>query len=145
MTENVEEKSTVLIVDDEEDLRNIFQVFLKPMVDNVLTAGDGMSALEALQKNHVDVMLLDIHMPDIDGLEVLNIIKKKHPEVVTIIVSGHGGRNAEIQALRSHAFAFLNKPVEKAQLIEKVKDALSYKAKNKIRKMKLQAVRNKLF
>ncbi len=73
----VQDRLNVLIVDDDESIRDMLSIVLKDENYNVLTAEDGKKALIHLKKNKINLVISDIKMPDMDGIELLNIIKKK--------------------------------------------------------------------
>ena len=111
------DKIKILLVDDEKEfveslserlaLRN-----LKPDI-----AYDGEQAIETVAKEKPDVMVLDLRMPGIDGLEVLRKVKKKHPDIEVVILTGHGSEEDEKEARRLGATEFLKKPVEMEDLV----------------------------
>lgn len=117
----------VLMVDDEED-------FVKTLAERMQmrdlapqTALSGEQALQQVQDDVPDVMVLDLKMPGIDGMEVLRRVRKAYPQVQVVILTGHGSEKDRAEALRLGAFAYLNKPVEMENLVKTLKDA--YKRK----------------
>jgi DNA-binding NtrC family response regulator len=117
----------VLMVDDEED-------FVKTMAERMamrdLTpelALSGEEALQQIQEDVPDVMVLDLKMPGIDGMEVLRRVRKAYPNVQVVVLTGHGSEKDEAEARRLGAFAYLQKPVEMDKLVRTLKDA--YKKK----------------
>ncbi len=117
------EKIKVLFVDDEED-------FVKALAERMdmrdvgsAIALDGDEALQKLQGEVPDVMVLDLRMPGPDGLEVLEKVKQKHPGVEVIILTGHGSEKDEEKARRLGAFDYLNKPTEFERLFDIIKKA----------------------
>lgn len=113
----------VLYVDDEED----FVRTLAERMDMRDMGGDvalsGQEALEMLEEERPDVMVLDLRMPGLDGLEVLRRVKKAYPEIEVIILTGHGSERDEEEARRLGAFDYLHKPVELEELMEVVRRA----------------------
>ena len=113
----------VLFVDDEED-------FVRTMAERMEMrelGGDvalsGQQALEMLENDVPDVMVLDLRMPGIDGMEVLRRVKKTFPQIEVIIMTGHGSDKDEEEARRLGAFEYLRKPVDIDHLMETVRDA----------------------
>lgn len=121
------EKFKVLLVDDEEE-------FIKALAErlNMRDVGsdlafDGEQALQIVKDQEPDVMVLDLKMPGIDGMEVLRRVRKAYPQVQVIILTGHGTEKDEEEAKRLGAFAYLQKPVNLDQLIQTMRKA--YKKK----------------
>jgi DNA-binding NtrC family response regulator len=113
----------VLLVDDEED-------FVKTMAERMEmrdlgseVALNGQQALEMLADEIPDVMVLDLRMPGIDGMEVLRRVKETYPQIEVIIMTGHGSDEDEKEARRLGAFAYLQKPVDINRLMEIVREA----------------------
>ncbi|MBW2092669.1 MAG: response regulator, partial [Deltaproteobacteria bacterium] len=86
-------------------------------------------AIQQVSDEVPDVMVLDLKMPGIDGLEVLRRIKKHYPQVQVVILTGHGTDKDEIEAKKLGAFAYLQKPVDLEQLVDTLKKAYAYKSK----------------
>ncbi|MGD2215207.1 MAG: response regulator [Gemmatimonadales bacterium] len=113
----------VLFVDDEEDfVRTMAERMEMREVDSEV-ALDGQQALQMLEDEVPDVMVLDLRMPGIDGLEVLRQVKKMYPEMEVIIMTGHGSEADEAEARRLGAFEYLSKPVDINRLMEVVREA----------------------
>ncbi|MGM0380869.1 MAG: response regulator, partial [bacterium] len=93
----------VLVVDDEEIIRRRISELLDMDDYGVLTAVDGEEALEIQAKEKPEVVLLDLKMPGLGGIEALKKIKKNYPETEVIIITGHGGVETAIEALREDA------------------------------------------
>ncbi|MDY6910470.1 MAG: response regulator [Thermodesulfobacteriota bacterium] len=118
----------VLMVDDEEDFVKALAERMKMRDLDSNVALNGEEALQLLQEDQVpDVMVLDLKMPGIDGMEVLRRVRQAYPQVQVIILTGHGTERDEEEAKRLGAFAYLQKPVELEKLIQTLKDA--YKKK----------------
>ncbi len=101
----------ILIVDDEESIRHMMRMTLELDGYQVLTAGDGPSALEIFRREMPMIVLLDVRMPGMSGLQVLERIKAMEPESEVIIVTGHGDMDMAIECMRKEASNFLTKPV----------------------------------
>lgn len=105
-----ENRIKVLVVDDEAEFRELVtRRFGKRGLD-VGEAGDGLEALQYLGKHEVDVVVLDIKMPRMDGLETLQEIKKRHPLVEVILLTGHGSVDSGIQGMGFGAYDYVMKP-----------------------------------
>jgi len=104
-------KSRVMIVDDEEGIRESLSGIFEDEGYEVLTAGSGEEALRALKEQTPDVILLDVWLPGIDGLETLKEIKGMNPDLPVIMISGHGNIELALKATRAGAYDFLEKPL----------------------------------
>ncbi len=114
----------ILLVDDEESIRNMMRLTLELDGYTVLTAADGPSALDIFQNELPDVVLLDVRMPGMDGVEVLRHIKEINRDAEVIIISGHGDMDMAIECLRMEASNFLAKPVSEEILSLSLKRSL---------------------
>ena len=104
--------TTVLVVDDEESIRHLMRMTLELDGYRVLTAEDGPTALEMFEKEEPEVVLLDVRMPGMDGIEVLRRIKEVNSDTEVIIITGHGDLDMAVECLRKEASNFLTKPVD---------------------------------
>ena len=100
-----------MIVDDEEGIRESLSGIFEDEGHEVLTAGSGEEALRALKEQTPDVILLDVWLPGIDGLETLKEIKGLNPDLPVIMISGHGNIELALKATRAGAYDFLEKPL----------------------------------
>lgn len=107
-----ESKPRILIVDDEENIVQIIQDFFEDRPYIVETAEDGEAALGKLRERVYDLVLTDINLPGIDGLEVLAAAKESDPEVVVVIMTGYASIRNSIQALKRGAFDYITKPFD---------------------------------
>ncbi len=119
----------LLIVDDEQGFVNVLTNRLGRRGIDVVKAYSGAQALKALRQNIFDVMVLDLKMEDMDGIEVLKIVRKMAPDLPVIILTGHGSRTAAEDGMTLGAFDYLTKPCELKELMEKI--SLARQAKNK--------------
>ncbi len=117
------ERHTILIVDDEESLRKSLTMVLEGKF-NVLTAKDGKEALEAVQKKTVDLVLLDIRLPEIDGIEVLERIKQIDETIVVIMLTAVLTVNTAVQAMKRGAYDYITKPFNIDELLALVSKAI---------------------
>jgi two-component system, OmpR family, response regulator CpxR len=120
---NFEAPSKVLLVDDEREFVQTLseRLLLREMGSAV--AYDGESALSLIRDDEPEVMILDLKMPGIDGIEVLRRVKRTHPDVEVIILTGHGSETDRETCMKLGAFAYLQKPVDIDLLSTKLKEA----------------------
>jgi DNA-binding NtrC family response regulator len=107
----MEQRQTVLVVDDEAAVLKILKRLLETMGLEVLAAEDGISALELLRSRDPAVVLTDLVMPGIDGMELLRQAKVLRPDVTVVMVTGQGSIPAAVDAIKAGAFDFIEKPV----------------------------------
>ncbi len=117
----------VLLVDDEEAFVNTLAQRLKMRELNVETVYDGEQALAQVKSKEPDVMVLDLKMPGLHGMDVLREIRKSYPNMQVIILTGHGTEKDEEEARRLGGFDFLRKPADIDKLIGKIKEAYAEK------------------
>jgi DNA-binding NtrC family response regulator len=106
----------VLLVDDERALRRILQRGLARVGFEVIEAGNGRTALELLRQQHFDVVISDVQMPVMNGLELLEAVSMEHAAVPVVLMSGSLHVSGKDSALRLGAFDFLRKPFDIAEL-----------------------------
>jgi DNA-binding NtrC family response regulator len=120
-------KPKVLIVDDEQDfLETIVKRLLKRQVD-ATGVDSGREAVRMLQEQSFDVVILDVRMPGMDGIETLMEIKKRSPLTEVIMLTGHGSIQLGIKGMQLGAFDYVIKPAEFDELFEKVNQAAERK------------------
>ena len=119
--------NTVLVVDDEHAVRESIRMILEYEKYEVRFAQDGRSALEALRGGPADLVLLDIKMPGMDGIEVLQEIRRQWPLVPVIMISGHGTGETASEAARLGAYEFLPKPPDRDRLLILARNAIEVK------------------
>jgi two-component system response regulator CpxR len=120
---DLEVPSKVLLVDDEQEFVQTLSERLETRSMAPVIAYDGEGALAMVESDQPEVMVLDLKMPGIDGLEVLRRVKRTHPETEVIILTGHGSEAEERVASELGAFAYLRKPVDIELLTETMKAA----------------------
>jgi len=131
----------LLLVDDEKPFIETIAQRLRQMGFAVECAFSGTAALNRLELNDaVDVVVLDVNMPDLDGMETLEALKRKHPLVEVLMLTGHATIPSAIDAVTLGAFDYLTKPCDIHDLISKAKQAASRK---KEREAKILSVRMK--
>jgi len=114
----------ILVVDDEEDIRDILSDRLKAYGYEVLTAIDGIEALEKVEKMSPDLVLLDIQLPRLNGMEVLSRIKREYPQIRVIMITAHGKIQLAVEAIKEGAYDFVEKPFDPDLIRIKVDNAL---------------------
>jgi two-component system, cell cycle response regulator len=135
MTEdiNILTKAGILIIDDDPNLRKTLSDILRAKGYETLTAKDGAEGLDLLKRCSVDVVLIDLGLPDIPGIEVLNTVKASCPSTEAIILTGNATLDSAIEAVNKGAFSYLQKPYDIDELILHIKRAIEKrKAERKI-------------
>jgi DNA-binding NtrC family response regulator len=102
---------TILLVDDEPDLRDVLEIYLTELGYTVHTAENGEAALQAFHRTVPSIVLSDIKMPGIDGIELLRRIKAESPTTEVIMITGHGDMDLAIDSLKLEATDFITKPI----------------------------------
>lgn len=111
------EKGKILVVDDEDALRTILSAELSGEGYDVATAADGVEAVAMLQKNRYHLVLLDIRMPNMNGFEVLKVIKEKHPGTKVIMLTAFADLKNAIESKKLGAEDFVSKPYDLVDLL----------------------------
>jgi len=114
---NESDKTKILVIDDEEDIRFLVNAILTREGYRVTTAKDGMDGLDSFKANPAELVITDVKMPGMDGIEVLRELKKIDPDVVVILLTGHGNMDTAIAALQESAYDFVSKPLENIQIL----------------------------
>ncbi len=117
-------KTTILITDDEQSIRNALKEILEFEDYATIEAENGKDALEIVGKEQVDLVMLDIKMKGMDGIEVLEKLKQTKPEIPVIMISGHGTIKIAVEATKNGAFDFIEKPPDLNRLLTSVRNAL---------------------
>jgi len=115
---------TVLVVDDEESIRTALQGILEDEGYSVIVANDGLDALSLLQSELPDLVLLDIWMPRLDGMETLGRMKELYPELAIVMISGHGTIETAVKSTKLGAFDFIEKPLSLEKVLVTVHNAI---------------------
>lgn len=121
-------KGRIIVVDDEETARKSLTDILKLEGYQVSSEGDGQSALEAISENDYDLMLLDLKMPGMNGLEVLEKVVKQAPECKVVMLTAHGSMESAIEALRHGAHDYLLKPASPTEILSSVAKGISIRS-----------------
>ena len=121
------ENVRILIVDDENDFREAIIKRLRARKFDADGADSGPKALEMLDDRDFDVIILDVKMPGMDGIEALRQIKLRKPEVEVIMLTGHASVESGIQGMQLGAFDYVMKPVALEDLLDKIRQAYDRK------------------
>jgi DNA-binding NtrC family response regulator len=116
----------LLLIDDEKDFVNILAKRLKRRSIDVKKTFSGAEAIQALRGQEFDVAVLDLKMEDMDGIEVLKMLKIMDPRLAVIMLTGHGSAEAAELGIKLGAFDYLTKPCELEELLEKIIAAYVY-------------------
>ncbi len=122
--------NAILIIDDEPFLRSTLAVILKRVGYATQEAGDAHEALQVLSARRIDLVFLDLQIPDRDGLDLLPEIVRNYPDVPVLILTANGSLEKAVEALRLGARDYLLKPVEPGEIITRVDDILKAKSKS---------------
>lgn len=115
----------ILIAEDNESNFKFFQMMLKPTKVNILHAIDGKIAIELVNNNNIDIILMDIKMPNMDGLEATKIIRKKYPDIPIIMQTAFSMENDEKKCKEAGCNAYITKPIQKHKLFNTLDSFLS--------------------
>ncbi|MBP8828115.1 MAG: response regulator [Desulfobacter sp.] len=129
----------ILIVDDEKDFVEMFYLRLTKQGEKVSTAFSGQEALDLLEKTQIDVVILDIRMPGMDGIETLKKIKESYPLVEVILLTGHGSTETAVEGMKAGAFEYLMKPADFEDISQKLANAWKRKDEQEERIRKAEA------
>jgi len=119
--------ASIIIIDDDDELRETYyDLLVSEGFKNAFQAETGVKALQMAKKQKFDLIVSDLNMPEMDGIETIKKIKEIHPKVISMILTGFGNMDVAIKAFsESHINDFLSKPVENDELLEKIKSHLS--------------------
>jgi len=134
--------SRILIIEDEAAIRRVLTKILSEESETYIVEDveDGIQGLEKIKNSDYDLVLCDIKMPKMDGVELLEAVKKIKPEIPMVMISGHGDMETAIQTMRLGAFDYISKPPDLNRLLNTVRNALDKKqlvVENKILKKKV--------
>ena len=117
----------LLLIDDEKDFVNILSKRIKRRNIDVKKAFSGTEAIQALRGQEFDVAVLDLKMEDMDGIEVLKMLKILDPGLAVIMLTGHGSAEAASRGIELGAFDYLTKPCELEELLKKIMAAYAHR------------------
>ncbi len=114
----------ILVVDDERSIRNTLQDILAYEKYDVVLAEDGLEAIDKMEQGPYDVILCDVKMPKMDGIELLDKLKEKDPDVTVVMISGHGTIDTAVEAIKKGAYDFISKPLDLNRLLITIRNAM---------------------
>lgn len=117
-------KERVLVVDDEKTILELARRFLTAEGFLVETASQGMQAIKWLEESHFDILLTDIRMPGMSGLELMKVARSLRPEIIMVVITGHGTITTAIESLKVGAMGFVLKPFTRQEIMSAVQNAL---------------------
>ena len=136
-------KPSILIVDDDEVMQETLSDVLRKRGYEIFTVGSGNGALPMIEKNVIDLILLDMRLPDIDGLEVLKKIKEFDNEILVIMMTAYSDVQTAVSAMKSGAYDYINKPFELEELKLLIEKGLEMKSLiNEVRRLHRQQKEN---
>jgi len=133
----------ILIADDEPRFCETLNSLLSGHGFRISTSGSGQDTLRILSRHSVDVLLLDLFMPDIHGLRILDYLQEQDSETTVIVITGHPSLETAVEALKKGAYDFLKKPFEEDALVRSVQKALDYRRIHRERKQAEEALRRR--
>lgn len=116
--------SRILVIDDERPIRNTLKEILEYEDYKVDVASNGFAGIELLEENNYDIVLCDIKMPKMDGIEVLEKINGMSPDTPVVMISGHGTVDTAVEAIKKGAFDFIEKPLDLNRLLITIRNAM---------------------
>ena len=132
-------EAKVLLVDDEKDFLESMSERMRLRGMDVITSSSAKEALEVIENDVFDAIILDIQLPEMDGMAVLKKIKTKHPEAQVILLTGHASLEKGVEAIKIGASDYLEKPADMEALSKKIKEAKTEKMLI-VRKQELDSV-----
>ncbi|MBW1802834.1 MAG: response regulator [Deltaproteobacteria bacterium] len=121
------ERSTVLIVDDDPRMCDSVKALLRHQGYDLNTCNSGNKAVEYIEKNAVDLVLLDMMMPDMDGHQIMDFLGQRRPETLVIVITGHASMESAIKSMKRGAYDYIRKPFDPDELLATVEHALDHK------------------
>jgi two-component system response regulator AtoC len=119
----VSERKQVLVADDEDNLRRVLNAQLQHDGYEVHCVADGEAVLDAMDEHHIDVLITDLRMPKLDGMQVLKVVGDRYPNVPVIMITAHGTVDTAVEALKLGAFDYVTKPFDRAEFRSVVRKA----------------------
>ncbi|MBM4289506.1 MAG: response regulator [Deltaproteobacteria bacterium] len=117
--------ATIIIIDDETDLLDLLKLILTEKTDyTILTTTDPQQALEWCREYQADVLISDLRMPQIEGIELLKLLKQQDDSIPFIIMTAYGTIESAVEAMRQGAFDYITKPFRKEQILMTINKAL---------------------
>ena len=116
----------IFIIDDEPNIQFVLKRTLSRDGYTIEVAGDGLEAIRKIGQNHYDLILLDLNMQPIGGMQVLSAVRERNPDCVVIILTGHGTIDSAVEALRLGAFDYLYKPASPDAIRQRVREGIQH-------------------
>lgn len=117
---------SILLIDDEESIRITLKNYFQQDGYRVTTAESGDKAIDMIKEDFFDIIITDLMMDGVDGIGVLTEAKKSHPDILVMILTGHGSLNTAVDALRLGAFDYIQKPCKKDELLIRTKKCVEH-------------------
>jgi len=121
-------RTTILVVDDDESLRRVTQVQLQQAGYTAEAAASGRQAVEVLESKPVGLVLTDLKMPGMTGMELLRAVQELHPETIVILMTAYGSIETAVEAVKAGAYDYITKPVNQEELLLLLERALGHRA-----------------
>jgi DNA-binding NtrC family response regulator len=119
------QNARILVIDDDENIRKVVEAILRDQGYEVDTAESGNDAIKKTEKNHYDLMLIDIRLPDMEGTELLYRVRDTTPKIRKIIVTGYPTLQNAVSAVNKGADGYVMKPFDVDKLLDAIKDQLA--------------------
>ena len=116
--------SKILVIDDERSIRNTLKDILEYEKYQVDLAEDGMKGIEKVKSGSYDIVLCDIKMPGMDGIEVMEKLGEISPDTPVVMISGHGNIDTAVESIKKGAFDFIEKPLDLNRLLITIRNAM---------------------
>src|SRR5690554_506913 len=124
MRRPMSQDATILLVDDEANIRLTLGVVLERAGYSVTAAENGETAVELLERQTFDLMVVDLQMPGMDGMQVVAAARQRQPDMAIIVLTGHGSLETAIEGLHQGVFDYMLKTSEPSDVVERVRAAL---------------------
>lgn len=122
----------ILIVDDEPDMLELLSMIITEKTPyEVITTNNPLEVIDLIKKNHFDLIIADLKMPDMDGIELLNSIKKIDQNLTVIIITAYGTIESAVETMHKGAFDFITKPFRKEQILYTIDRAIKWQKMQK--------------
>ncbi|THB63155.1 MAG: sigma-54-dependent Fis family transcriptional regulator [Spirochaetaceae bacterium] len=135
----------ILVIDDEQGIREVLTDILKDEGYSVFSAEDGIQGLDLLKHEPIDVVFLDVWLPNMGGLEVLKEITAQYPGIEVVVISGHGNIDMAVKAVKDGAFDFLEKPLSLDRVLTVARNAVTFEQlRRENEQLKMQGSRQEM-
>ncbi len=113
----------ILVIDDENVICDACELVLSEKGHTVISMNDGKAGLDAIREGAYDILLLDMKLPDIDGMDILKVVREEKPELCTIVMTGYSSIQNAVDAMRKGADNYLGKPFTEDELLQAIEDS----------------------